>query len=327
MLASHAGDYAGAVHHLNAALKKRPAYSDAHYNLGNVLAAEGKYAEAADEYAAAIRSKPDLPDAHNNLGAMYVRLNRLGEAATEIRAALNLDPDFAEAHAQLGTLLLNTGDTAVARLHFEEAVRLRPNMVQPRIRLGLLQAQNGELDSAITQFQEAIKLDSNNVTAYYNLGAAYAAEKKLAAAEEFAHAARLDPNDAELQGRLAATLAVLGRSEEAIKAYQEALRLKPEWPVALRDLAWLLATNPKPTVRNGEEAVKLAEHANAILPKPDPRFLEALDAAYAEAGRFDDAIKTAEKVQQLATVAQEKSVADRAAQRIALYKAGKPYHE
>ena len=194
--------------------------------------------------------------------------------------------------------------------------------------LGLLLAQSGEMDAAISQFLAAIKLEPTNVAAYYNLGAAYAAQNNLsAAADNFAYAARLDPKDANLQGRLAATLAVQGKFEEAIKAYQAALRLKPDWSVALRDLSWLLATNPNAAVRNGAEAVKLAERANALLPQPDARFLEALDAAYAEAGRFDDAIKTAEKVRQLASDAKLKPVADRAAQRIALYKVGKAYHE
>ena len=122
-------------------------------------------------------------------------------------------------------------------------------------------------------------------------------------------------------GPRAESFAMIRRSEEASGARQ-ALSLRQDWPVALRDLAWLLATNPKPAVRNGDEAVKLAERANALLPKPDARFLEALDAAYAEAGRFDDAIKTAEKVRQLATDAKQKPVADRAAQRDCVIQGG-----
>ena len=95
----------------------------------------------------------------------------------------------------------------------------------------------------------------------------------------------------------------------------------------MRDLAWLLATSSRAEIRNGDEAIKLAERANALLPKADPRYLETLDTAYAEAGRFDDAIKTAEKVRQLCTNEQQKVIAERAAKRLDLYKVGKPYHE
>jgi tetratricopeptide (TPR) repeat protein len=326
VLYGHEGDAAKAVDYLNAALDKHPLYSDAHYNLGNLFAAEGKYAEAAQHYALSLREKPDSADAHNNLGGMYVQLGRPKEAMEEFKAALNLLPDFPEAHAQLAGLLAQAGDPADARFHYEEAVRLKPNFVPFRLKLGLILAQNGELDDAIIQFLGATKLDPTNATAYFDLAAAYAAQNKLdAAADNFARASKLAPNNPELWRRLAAIRAMQGKPEEAVKAYREALRLKPEWPAALRDLAWLLATNPNAVVRNGTEAVKLAEHANTLLPNPDPMFLEALDAAYAEAGRFEDAIKTAEKVRQLATALQP--IADRAAQRIALYREGKPYHE
>ncbi len=322
------GDAPKAISYFNAALQKRPNYSDAHYELGNILAAQGKYAEAADHYAAAILARPDLADAHNNLGAMLVRIGKRNEAVDEFKAALNLRPNFPEAHAQLASLLLSMGDLDSARLHYEEAVRLKPDFVYARIQLGLVLGQSGELNAAVMQFLDAIKYEPTNAAAYYNLGAAFAAERRLDdAAKSFVEAARLDPKDANTQGRLAAVLAVQGKSVEAAKAYREALRLKPDWPGALRDLAWLLATNPKPEIRNGAEAVTLAERANKLTPKPDPRFLEALDVAYAEAGKFDDAIKTAEQVQQLATAAQQKAVADRAAQRIVLYKAGKAFHE
>jgi tetratricopeptide (TPR) repeat protein len=324
----HEGNTDKAMSYFNTVLQKNPHYSDAHYELGNIFASQGKYAEAADQYAAAIRSRPDLADAHNNLGAMLLRLGRQSEAMDEFKTALRLRPNFPEAHVQLGRLLASMGRRDAARLEFEEAVRLKPDFVFARIQLGLILGQSGEINAAVVQFLDAIKYDPTNATAFYNLGAAYAAEKRLdLAADNFARAARLDPNDADTQGRLAAVLAVQGKSAEAARAYREALRLKPDWPNALRDLAWLLATDPKPEIRNGEDAVKFAEHANALAPKPDARFLEALDVAYAEAGRFDDAIKTAEKVQQLATAAKQTNVADRATQRIALYKAGKPYHQ
>jgi len=328
VLNAHSGEIGAAIEYFRAALKRNPSSSDAHYGLGNALAGQGKFAEAAAEFEAAIRSKPDSADAYNNLGVMEFRQGLTTKAIDHFEAALRVDPDFPDAHSQLGSLLMQLGHPDAAISHFEEAVRLSPNFVPTRLKLGVALGQKRRLDAAIAQFSEALKLDPTNIAACYNLAAACAANNQLEAATQyFARAASLDPQDAELQGRLAAVLAVQGRAREAVIAYQAALRLNPDWPVALRDLAWLLATNPDPSIRNGAEAVKLAEHANALAKTPDPRLLEALDAAYAEAGRFEDAIRTAEKVRDLAAAAKEQDVAVHAAQRIALYKAGKPYHE
>jgi Flp pilus assembly protein TadD len=118
---------------------------------------------------------------------------------------------------------------------------------------------------------------------------------------------------------------VHGKSGEAIREYREALRLRPDWPAALRDLAWILATNPKDELRNGREALEYSQRACELTKNSDARFLSALDVAYAEVGRFDDAVKTAEQVQQLAAAAHQDAVAQQAAKRIELYRAGKPF--
>jgi protein O-mannosyl-transferase len=328
-LCVHSGDIADATHYFDAALKQRPLYSDAHYDYGNLLAGEGKYADAAHHYELSLKEKPESADAHNNLGAMYVQLGQREDAVEHFKIALKLMPDYPEAHAQLGGVLADLGDPDGARAHFAEAVRLKPNSAPYRIKFGLLLAQSRDsLDAAINQFLEAVKLEPGNPLAYSSLGAAYAHQHRLNAAEEsFARAIRIAPKDENLHGRLAAILAAERKPDEAVKEYRETLRLKPGMPVAERDLAWLLSTGAQATNRNGAEAVKLAEDANAQMKSPDPRMLEALDVAYAEAGRFDDAIKTAEKVRQLALAAHLDGVASLAEQRIALYKAGKPFHE
>jgi hypothetical protein len=58
-----------------------------------------------------------------------------------------------------------------------------------------------------------------------------------------------------------------------------------------------------------------------------PEILDTLAAAYAEAGRFPEAVATAEKAEQLATTAGSKKPAGENRQRLELYRAGKPYHD
>lgn len=328
LLAAREGDKAKAIGYFNTVLQKNPGYSDAHYELGNIYAAQGKFAEAAEHYALSLREKPDSADAHNNLGVMDLRLGKPQAAIDEFKAALNIKSDFPEAHVHLGDALSELNRPEVAKTHYAEAVRQKPDFAYAHLRLGLGFAQSGDLDEAIAEFLTVTKLEPTNAMVYNHLGKVFVAQNRLDnAAKAFAKAVQLDPANADFQARLATTLAYQGKTAEAVTVYQDALRLKPDSPAALRNLAWILATNPKPEIRNGAEAVKLAEHVNALLPKPEPTYLEVLDAAYAEAGRFDDAIKTAEKVRQLCTNDQQKIIADRAGKRLELYKAGKPFHE
>ncbi|MDB6064959.1 MAG: Tetratricopeptide 2 repeat protein [Pedosphaera sp.] len=359
---AHQGNYPGAIEHYNAALRQQPDAPSVHYNLANIFTSQGKLDEAAAHYTEAIRLEPDAEDAHNNLGIVLVKLNRLDAAADHFKTALSLNPANSEIHYELGSVLLKQGQTLAAQSQFSEAVHLKPDFAKALLNLGLIQARDGDIDKAITNFLACVTSDPKSSEGYFNLGSAYYAQNKLqTAADAFFQAIQLKPDDtdayfrlgiiltqqgkyegaiacykellrrkpseAQAHARLAALLAVQGNAEAAIKSYGEALRLKPDWPEALRDLAWIYGTNQKAEIRNGAEALRLAARASELTKDSDPRFLSALDAAYAEVGRFDDAIKTAQRAQQLAVSANQKSLADMAAHRLELYRAGKPYRE
>ncbi len=325
---AHGGDATNAVKYFESALRKRPFFGDALYNLGNVLAAEGKYAEAAADYARAVQANPDRADAHNNLGVMLVKLNRLDEAVNEFKAALRANPDMPEVEDELGGVYAKSGRDAEARMHYAEAIRLNPNFAHAHTRLGYLLAREGRGDLAITHFQKVVELEPNNGAGYRDLASAYMAQKLFdKAAAAYGEAIRLDPNDAAARSLLGGAFLSVGNYEGAIQSFREALRINPDLVGALRNLAWILATNPKVELRNGAEALRLAEHVNQLDTERIPRLLECLDVAQAELGRFDDALKTAEQVRQLAAAAGDTNTASRAAKRIELYRAGKPFRE
>jgi tetratricopeptide (TPR) repeat protein len=358
----HEGDTAKALAYFDSALTKQPYYADAHYNLANLLARQGKLAEAAEHYAQALNYNPNAPDAQNNLGAVLVRLDRPKEAVEHLEAAIRIKANFPEAQEQLGTAYAKLQQPDLAQAHYAEAVRLKPDFAHAHLKLGLIEASQGQLGKAIAQFVETIKLEPTNAVAFFNLGAAYQANDQLdAALDQFSAAARLDPMDAEAQARIAGVLARQGKFDEAIKHYSQAIliqpeeaklhgqlaavlathgdfrnavehywtsiRLKPDWPDPMRDLAWIMATNPKAELRNGPEALHLAQRACDLVGHPDPRFLSSLEVAYAEVGRFDDAIKTAEQIQQLAKTPTQKRFVVGLTNRLALYRAGKPFHQ
>lgn len=182
--------------------------------------------------------------------------------------------------------------------------------------------------NSATLFAHALQVTTNNVTAHFNLGIALAEEGK--AEEALTHlrsALQLKPNFAEVHGMIGRTLAAQGKWSEAVASYREALHWKPDLPEALNNLAWILATHPDPQLRNGAEATALAERACELTRRKKAVMLGTLAAAYAEASRFPEAIKTAENARQLALSSGETNLAARNQELLELYRKGQPYHE
>jgi tetratricopeptide (TPR) repeat protein len=183
--------------------------------------------------------------------------------------------------------------------------------------------KNGE-----TLFSHALAVTTNNLTAELILGSALTDNGKLPEAmAHFEAALRLDPKYADAHGKLAYILAGQGKFSEAVQHYRQALETKPDLPEALNNLAWILATHLDAQFRNGAEAVRLAERACQLTKNQKTIYIGTLAAAYAEAGRFPEAIATAKKAEANALTWKEKDLAEKNRQLIELYKANKPYRE
>jgi len=115
--------------------------------------------------------------------------------------------------------------------------------------------------------------------------------------------------------------------DEAIVQFQTALQIKPDSVDVLNNLAWLLATGPDAQLRDGVQAVQYAGRACELTHHGVTPLVGTLAAAYAEAGRFDDAIATAQKACALATAAGEKDLLEKNQKLLVLYRAHQPYHE
>lgn len=113
----------------------------------------------------------------------------------------------------------------------------------------------------------------------------------------------------------------------ASDAYRRALKCEPHFTVALNNLAWLLATTTDANLRNGAEAVARAELACTISGYRVPGFIGTLAAAYAEAGRFPEAIAAAEEACALAKAAGEQELLSRNEELLALYRERHPFRE
>ena len=191
-------------------------------------------------------------------------------------------------------------------------------------------------DAAVTHYLKALAMRPNRVEAQYNsqlqarfnLGLIYRSEGKWPeAAEQLEAYVREDPNQQSAHIALGSVLLAMGRTAEGIQEDREAVRLNPNDVESLNRLAWLLATQPDAKDRNGTEAVKLAERVRDLTSGGVARFLATLDAAYAEAARFTDAIAAVQKTRETAQAQGQNDLAAAAEKRLKLYEAGKAYHE
>jgi len=144
--------------------------------------------------------------------------------------------------------------------------------------------------------------------------------------EAFGHwhaAHRLDPDDVDATVGLAANLTARHRVNEAVKVLEDANARAPNAAELAGSLAWLRATAADAAERDGAEAVRLAEHACTLTGYREPDKLDTLAAAYAEVGRFEEAVATARRA--LAAADPASDLPDDIRGRIALYQARRPY--
>jgi Tfp pilus assembly protein PilF len=145
--------------------------------------------------------------------------------------------------------------------------------------------------------------------------------------QEWETALEIEPNRADIHGRIASSLSRQGDFTGALARYRCALEIDPDLAEVLNNLAWLLATCPEASLRNGAEAVQLAFKACELTRFRRTIMVGTLAATYAEAGRLAEAVKTAQAACALATEEGDDALLVRNQQLLDLYRAGKPYHE
>ncbi len=290
------GEIDQAMTHYRQAIALRPGYAEAHYNLGRLLAEKGEFNDAIAHYEAALAINPADAEAHNNLGVTLFGIGRVDDAIAHYRKALAIRPDYADASCNLASALLSKGDMDGAIATYLACVAAFPNQADAQYNLASALLRKGRIDDAIVHYQTALALSPENADAYANLGSAFLAK---------------------------------GRIRDAIAEYRKALQISSENVAALSNLAWLLGTSADPSLRNGSEAVLLAERADSASSRSErhPIVLRILAAAYAEAGRFAEAKETARRALQAAEIQGNSTLANSLRDEIALYDLGLPYHK
>jgi tetratricopeptide (TPR) repeat protein len=189
-------------------------------------------------------------------------------------------------------------------------------------------ATEGKLDEAAGQYRKAIQLKPDYADAHGNLANVLAAQGRLAeAVKEYQRTLELVPNSAQAHLRFGQALQTLHNFAAAKAEYQKVLELDPKHLPARLSLAWLLATSPEASLRDGNKAVALAEQAGLLSGGESPQILDTLAAAYAEAGRYPEAVETAKRALNLGTAQNNPPLAEAIQNRLKLYETNVPYHE
>jgi tetratricopeptide (TPR) repeat protein len=309
------------------AVEIEPNDPSAHLSLGVALADMGKTDEAIAQYRKALQIKPDFAKAVYNLGLVFDKQGRLDEAIAEYREAIRIDGNHAQIHTSLGYALYRLGRRDEAIAEYRQALEIDPNSAEAYYNLGNVLLEERKIDDAISNFREAVRLQPASAEARGNLGNALSAQGKLdEAIAEYQEALRLKPTHANARYNLANALLRKGRGEEAIAELREAVKLDAGNPAYENALAFLLATAPRPDLRDGPQALALAKKANETSGGGDPVFLRTLAAAYAEVGDFANAAATARKAIELSDAHSPGSALARQLRReLQLYEAGQRF--
>jgi Flp pilus assembly protein TadD len=240
-------------------LAKNPASSEAHNDLGIILARRQQYSEAMDQFSNAVQCNSNNAAAQVNLGNGFALLGNLPQAEAHLSSALRLKPNDPDAHAKLAKVLIAQGRNREALLHLQTSVRFHPS-IDTELELAMLLYRTGNYTNSVAQYRRILARD-------------------------------------------------------------------PDQTEALNNLAWLLATCGDEKVRDGAEAVRCAERACRLTQFKQSGFISTLAAAYAEAGRFSEAVSTAETALRLQQSAGDSNAARINQQLLQFYRAGKPWHE
>jgi len=288
--------------------------------------------------------------AHFWLGSELALAKQHEKAVREFSAALESDPGHLLAQSMLVDSLTSLGEKEAATRALNELIERHPHSIISELDHARNMEREGRLEEAVEHARQAIAAAPELVVGYRFLASRYA---KLGRPEQVIEACRdglrIAPTDWELHTMLGRTLAQSARSsgltakpapaesnlifapsdpiEEAVRHLRLATRLSSEAVGALDKLAWIRATDPEARWRNGDDAVALAERACQLTDYHFPDLLETLAAAYAEAGRFAEAVSTVQKAQTLAEAAGQKEMFRRHQEWVALFAAHRPYRE
>lgn len=241
--------------------------------------------------------------AYTNLGMLASERGQFDQALSLLQTALDIRSRNHDRYYDLrraiilddiGEVLVSKGQPADAIFYFRQSLELKPDYPFSRYNLGAALFHKGDVDEAIAEWQKVLAIQ---------------------------------PNDPGTLTNIANAFALKGRLRDAIAHYEMALQSDPENARALNNLAWMLATAPDDSIRDGKKAVELGERANRASDNGNPLSIRTLAAAYAAAGQFEKATDVASRASQLAESQRDQDLAAQIGEETKLYRQHQPLRD
>jgi tetratricopeptide (TPR) repeat protein len=261
--------------------------------VANSLLDDDRAEEAIEVLRMAQRISPNSVMVLHNLGSTATKAKRFDDADRYLQQAIRLDPKHALTYQALGDVRQQRGDLAGAEREWRKTIELDPLLAHPHRSLGSLARARGDNQQAIEHLRRALELESRYFAARVELALALLAAGDVAGA----------------RGELALTTGAYPRPREA------------------NNLAWVLATAPDDSLRNPEEALRLARFACTATDDREPDLLDTLAAAEANAGNYAEALRRVDQALRLAKEKQQVGLERDLAARRLLYAAEQPYRD
>ena len=223
-----AGDPAQAEALIRRALALEPDRAEAWTNLGVALLAQGDADQAVDCFRRALRRAPDNAHALNNLGAVLLRRQDWAEARSVLERALRIAPETRGAAVNLAVALAGEGAYGRAMELCADVIRREPDNLDAHLCLANAQAKLGHFERAIATLRQALAFGPAP-QAVNNLANLLQSEgRTVEAVAAYRGILDADPDNAAVWSNMAGALVALGSIDQAIEAYGQSLRLKPD---------------------------------------------------------------------------------------------------
>jgi len=205
------------------------------------------------------------------------------------------------AHQVVGNELVARGQIAEGLAEFEKSLAIRTDFDQAMYGKAFALHNLQRKEEAVEAYARAMELGMQGYGARCNFALALLDLKRNEEARtQFEAALEEYPESLEALSGLGMVELAEGNEAKAAAQFREALAKDPGFAFAAERLAWILATSPDATLRDGPEALRLAELASRATQNQSPQMLATWGAAWAENGKFDEALAVARQAQQLA---------------------------
>jgi tetratricopeptide (TPR) repeat protein len=300
--------------------KSETAKNEGDYSEIIALCEEGIKSGANKENAAYARKL--CAWAYNRRGERFAELGNEQEAMKDFASSISFDTANWRAIHNRGVSNATMGKTNEALADFSRALQINRGYANTWFNRAELYSDRGDYNRAVGDYAEAIRLSPKEPSFYNGRGRAFARIGRVREAmTDFNAAIRLDPDNAQARVSRAELYLASRDWGRAATDYRDAIQLDDKLGSAYQGAAWIMATCPDDHYRNEELALSAAQKAMELDGDKDPRYIETLAAAYANAGQYDSAVA----ILQSHLDKMPKQYVAGAQARIQLYKSERPY--